>query len=215
MGFKLSMFAIYEGESGYFGSLPKPDEKKSITLANSLPFSFSGKKKITDLDIWPPKSLVGVGVYEYGAMVIHKWLVDSPEQVQKHPAFKLMLDLYPNGTFIYLGLNSVINYFGYAVFDKGKLIRCYGGAEDHIDADVGGLLPEEIPHFENSYVENGMRYFKDESFPDEDFDAPAYGETLVMELSIRLFGKRLDDKDFLEPTFDLYYFSKKPWYQFW
>jgi hypothetical protein len=213
MGFKLSMFAIYEGESGYFGNSPKPDQQKSIELANSLPFRFSGKKHVADLDIWPSRSLVGVGAYEHGAMVVHQWLVQNPDQVQKHPAFKPMLEMFPDGTFIYLGLNSVINYFGYAVFEKGKLIRCYGGAEDHIDSEAGELLPEEKLHFENSYVSNGMRYFKSKEFPDEDFDAPAYGESLVMDLSVRLFGKSLDDINF--PHLDLYYFSRKNWFQFW
>jgi hypothetical protein len=215
MGFKLSMFAVYKGEPGYFGISPKLDQQKSIKLANALPFRFTGKSQVKDLEIWPPKSQVGVGVYEHGALVVHQWLVENPNHVQKHPAYKLMSELFPNGIFIFMGLHSVVNYFGYAVFENGKFIRSYSGAEDHIDAEFGELLPEERPHFEDSYVMDGMRYFKSEEFPDEDLDAPAYGDTLVMDLSVRLFGKRLDDKDFPMPTCDLLYFSRKPWYQFW
>jgi len=213
MGFKLSMFAIYEGEPGYFGSSPQPDQQKSIKLANSLPLRLTGDNEVRDIDIWPSKSLVGVGVYESGAVVVHQWLVENPEHVQKHPACKQMLDMFPNGTFMFLGLHSVVNYFGYAVIEKGKSIRCYGGAEDHIDSEKGELLPEEKPHFENSYVADGMRYFKSAEFPDEDFDAPAYADALVMDLSTRLFGKRLDDLNF--PHLNMLFFKRKPWYQFW
>jgi hypothetical protein len=213
MGIKAAVFAIYEGEPGYFGGAPVPDMASSSELALRLPLRAFGTGRNGKLDVWPPSALVGIGVYDHGAIVVHRSLMDECLRAASHPVTEELLRMYPTGTFVSFGLHSVVNYFGYTVIEGGQLVRNFGGAEDHIDADDGSLLPEEAPHFENSTVRDGMRYFTSSQFPDEEFDAPAYGGTLVMALSVQLFGCTLND--LREPPVMIPYFSRRPWWKFW
>src|SRR5208283_4611218 len=137
-------------------------------------------------------------------------LMDERLRADTHAVTEELLRMYPTGTFISFGLHGVVNYFGYTVIEQGQLIRNFGGAKDHIDADVRSLLPEDVPYFESSTVLEGMRYFKPSHFADEAFDASAYGDTLVMALSARLFGRPLNDLH--EPPLMIPYFSRRPWW---
>lgn len=205
------MFAIYTGEPGYFGTSPSPDPVHSAKLARRLPLRAEGSGLLTELEPWPPSSSIAVGMYERGALVLHRSLCDHCLRADTHPVTQEMRELFPGGTFIALGLHSVVNYFGYTVVE-GDRIRRYGGAEDHLDADYGELLAEEQPHFARSSVQAGMRYFR---FPgDEDeYDAPAYGEELVMDLSRRLFGRSL--REFEASPVRVFCFQRTPWWKFW
>ncbi|HEX7117842.1 MAG TPA: hypothetical protein VF212_03595 [Longimicrobiales bacterium] len=188
------MFAVYQGEPGYFGSSLVADPARSAELIARLPFRITGRGSAGELEPWPPSSSIGIGAYERGALVIHQSLLDECMRADEHPIAKELLRMYPGETFVSFGLHSVVDYFGYNVLAQGK-VRRFGGAEDHIDEDVGDLLPEEVSHFENSTVREGMRYFTSPAFPGEEFDAPAYGEELVMSITARPFGRPLNDFD--------------------
>jgi hypothetical protein len=212
MGLKASVFAVYQGEPGYFGSSPIADIARSAELAARLPLRVTGSGRAGELELWPPASSVGVAAYDRGALVVHRSLLDECMRADQHPVTEELLRRYPAGTFVSFGLQSVANYFGYTVIDQGR-VRRFGGAEDHIDADVGELLPEEISHFQNSTVRDGMRYFRSPEFPGEEFDAPAYGENLVMSITARLFGRPLNQIH--ESPVTVQYFPRKPWWHLW
>lgn len=210
---KAAIFAIYNGEAGYFGTGPTPDLARSSELARRLPFRIAGEVGVAGLELWPHARRIGVGVYERGALVVHSSLLDDCLSADSHGVTEAMLEFFPDGTFLALGLHSVVNFFGYTQIEQGRVTRRFGGAEDHLDADLGVPLAEEIPHFERSTVRDGMRYFVTPALPDEEIDAPAYGEELVMALSPRLFGKPLRDLD--GPIVTIPYFAQKPWWRRW
>jgi hypothetical protein len=212
MGLKASLFAVYQGQLGYFGSSPIADTARSAELAARLPLHVTGHGMAGGLELWPPSSLIAAGAYERGALVVHRSLLDECMRADDHPVTKELLRMYPDGTFVSFGLHSVVNYFGYTVIDQGR-VRRFGGAEDHLDEDVGDLLPEEIGHFENSTVRDGMRYFTSPEFPGEEFDAPAYGEDLIMSITARLFGRPLNRLQ--ESPITVPYFRRRPWWQVW
>lgn len=212
MGLKASVFAVYHGEPGYFGSAPTPDPERSADLAARLPLRVTRDGRTGALDLWPPSSSVGVGAYDRGALVVDRSLLDECMRADSHPVTEELLRMYPTGTFVAFGIHSVVNYFGYTVIDRNR-VRRFGGAEDHIDEDVGELLAEEVSHFERSTVRNGMRYFTSPEFPGEEFNAPAYGEELVMSITARLFGRPL--KELRESPVNVQYFPRRPWWRLW
>ena len=212
MGLRASVFAVYQGPPGYFGSSPIADTARSAELAARLPLRVTGHVKPGALDLWPPSSAVGVGAYERGALVVHRSLLDECMRADRHPLAEELLRMYPGGSIVTFGLQSVVNYFGYTVIDQGR-VRRFGGAEDHLDEDAGELLPEEIGHFQNSTLRGGMRYFTSPEFPGEEFDAPAYGEELVMSITARLFGRPLNQLH--ESPVTVPYFRRRPWWHLW
>jgi len=58
-----------------------------------------------------------------------------------------------------------------------------------------------------------MRYFTSPEFPGEEFDAPAYGEELVMSITARLFGRPLNQLH--ESPVTVPYFQRRPWWHLW
>ncbi|MDB6074842.1 MAG: hypothetical protein JWO89_2482 [Verrucomicrobiaceae bacterium] len=213
MGMKSAVFAIFEGPDGYFGTRPAPDEQKSAELAFRLPLQAMAAASKGDFDCYPPSSKLGVGVYERGAIVAHQSLMEGCVSAETHPVTKELQAMFPNGTFVSFGLLSSVNFFAYTVIEGKRLRRAFGGAEDHIDRDVGEPLPEELPHFAASTVRDGMRYFTSPDVPEEGFDTPAYGETLTSSVTQRLFGRGIDDWEVSLP--ELHYFTRRPWWRFW
>jgi hypothetical protein len=67
--------------------------------------------------------------------------------------------------------------------------------------DEGDLLAGEQPHFERSVVRDGRRFFyKEINGQIEEFDASAFGESLVFEVMSRFIGCRPDQsRDDLDP----------------
>ena len=101
---------------------------------------------------------------------------------------------FPQAAVLRVGLHSVVNLWSYAYFERGRLVRAYGGcADEGVMLDEGDLLPEERPHFERSVVRDGERFFYAEiDGRTEEFDASAYGEELAFEVMGRFFGCRPD-----------------------
>lgn len=212
MGLKAAVFAVQQGGPGYLGSSPPPDVARSAELASRLPLRAKGDGRPGALELWPAAPWVGVGAYERGALVVHRSLLDECVRADAHPVAEEMLEMYPGGTLIALGFHSVVNCFGYTVAEQGS-VRRFGGAEDRIEEDSGGLLPEEEPHFESSTVRDGMRWFTPPDLPGEELDAPAYGEELVASVGERLYGRPLDGPP--RPPLTLHYFARNPWWRWW
>lgn len=80
---------------------------------------------------------------------------------------------------IVLVMNSVVNLWGYAVYQDGALVRCAAGAaDDGIICDTGPPLPEEQATLGHQSL--------------SEIDEEGGGEDLVFEISRKLFGMRLD-----------------------
>ena len=150
---------------------------------------------MTLLEIYPDQLVVGA--YSGAAVIGGPNLIDSFEPMGRSPLIPLIAGNIPAGG-CPVGLPAErCQLFNYAYFEKGRLLRAYGGdADSGVAVDVGELLPEERAHFERSVVRDGKRYFyADIGGKTAEFSAEAYGDTLAFEVMARFLGCRLGRDD--------------------
>ena len=197
VGFKASCILINEREPGYLGTMPPHDPELARRLIADLGLGPSRSRGMTTFDygIYPDQLVVGA--YDGAAVIGGPNLIDSFEPMGRSPLIPLILRTFPLAAVLSVSLHSVVNLFNYAYFEKGKLLRAYGGdADSGVVVDVGEWLPEERAHFERSVVRDGKRYFyADIGGKTAEFSAEAYGETLAFEVMARFLGCRLGRDD--------------------
>lgn len=94
-------------------------------------------------------------------------------------------------------LHSVVNLFGYAIYQNGELIRVRAGsADDGLIIEQGEPLPEEEALFAKSVLKDGERIYRTEINGQlEEFTEDTFGEEFVFDLSQRFLGSRFDQFD--------------------
>jgi hypothetical protein len=148
-----------------------------------------------------PETLV-IGAYEGAAIIGHPDIVKSCLEPKADPMTARIMTACPQAAVLRVGLHSVVNLWSYAYCERGRMLRAYGGsADDGVVLDQGDLLAEEHQHFERSVVRDGQRFFYKEIHGQiEEFDAAAFGESLVFEVMSRFIGCRPDQsRDDLDP----------------
>ena len=189
MGWKAECILINEREEGYLGTFPTHSEQRAVQLIEGLPLPYNRVGEVTTLeDGIYPKTLT-IGAYE-GAVVIGLPSIDTYLDPASH-SVKLLLQMFPAAKILCMQLHSVVNLFGYAVYENGEFRRLRRGSADaSLVADEGQPLPLEQPLFERSIVRNGERYFY--GTDDGEYDESAFGEEFVFTLSTPFFGTRCD-----------------------
>lgn len=196
MGWKASCILINERGPGYLGTMPTHDPERARTLIADLDLGRCHSRGMTSFDVGIYPDHLVVGAYDGAAILGAPEILDSCLSPPGDDALmRRILGLFPGADVIRVGLHSVVNFWSYESFEGGKLRRAYGGSGDEgVVADQGEWLPEERPHFEKSVVRDGQRIFLAEIDGKlEEFDAPAYGETLAFEAMGRFFGCRPDE----------------------
>jgi hypothetical protein len=201
MGWKASCILINEREPGYLGTLPPHDPERASKLIADLGLGRCRSRGMTTFDVGIYPDHLVVGAYDGAAVIGAPEIIDSCATLGDDRLMGRVLRLFPQAAILRIGLQSVVNLFGYTYFEGGKLLRAYAGAADcGVVVDVGAWLPEERPLFERSVVREGRRYFYAEiNGQDEEFDAPAFGEELVFEVMGRFFGCRPDRVSEVDP----------------
>jgi hypothetical protein len=194
MGWKASCILINERGPGYLGTKLSHDPKRAMVLIDHLGLGRCHSRAMTTFDegIYPDHLVVGA--YDGAAVIGDRKIIDAWSSLDNDPLMCRVRARFPQAAILRIALHGVVNLFGYEYFEDGKLLRAYSGCADTgVVTDVGELLPEEWPHFERSVVRDGERFFyADIDGQDAEFDAPAYGETLVFELMGRFFGCQPD-----------------------
>ena len=194
MGWKASCILISERNPRHLGTMPRHDPERARRLISDLGFGPCRSRGITTFDVGIyPDSLV-IGAYEGAAIIGHPDIVRSCLEPKADPMTARILTVFPQAAVLRVGLHSVVNLWSYAYFERGRMLRAYGGsADDGVVLDEGDLLAEEQPHFERSVVRNGQRFFCKELHGQiKEFNASAFGESLVFEVMSRFIGCRLD-----------------------
>jgi hypothetical protein len=195
MGWKASCILINERGRGYLGTVPAHDPERARTLIADLGLGHYRSRGMTTFDegIYPDRLVIGA--YDGAAVIGGPKIIDPFNPVANTPLMPRILATFPKVAVLSVALHSVVNLWGYAYFEGGRLLRAYAGAADcGVVLDQGELLPEERPHFERSVVRDGQRYFYTEiDGRMQEFDASAYGESLAFEAMDRFFGCRLDE----------------------
>lgn len=180
-------------QPGYFQDRPVHDPVRAEKLLHTLGLGeYDLVKPNTRVNEYPSSGDLYIGAYERGLVIANSTLAallfdDNSRtknfgRVKDNPDFRKNIHtLYPNGEVIALILHSVVNMWGYSVYQRGKLIRSASGAEGEFHGSIGDPLPEE----EAILAEHPI-----ESIDNGDV---AYSEELVFDVSQRILGCRYDE----------------------
>ena len=116
------------------------------------------------------------------------------------PRVQAMLRRFPSGVVLACELHSVVDFWAFALFDRGRLIRqAAGSADDGILINHGSPIPEE----------------SDQAIPAaEDSETQFDGESMVFRVASRIFGQPLDQVP-LEDWQATVFQRARPWWKFW
>jgi hypothetical protein len=244
MGYKAASIFVNEREPGYFGTLPAHNPEKARQICRSLGLAFSSAMPSTFEDgLWPPPGTFALGAYDGGMILADQDALGDCTIEGNNPLLLKTQQLYPNAAFLCVTLHSVVDHWGYALYEKSRLVRRFvGDADEGIVFDEGHLQPEEKPLFERSRAtEPGRRIFEmDFNGVIEKSPEHCVGEQLVFLMAARFFGQPLDRSkpvDFFDLRLEVFTKptpfssalnvltsrstptigspSQKPWWKFW
>jgi len=194
MGWKAACIITGTCPDGYLGEAPKHDPAKASEIREKLGYKEPTKREQSTLEPYPESGTYMIGAYEKAVFIADQDKIFDCFDNRTNPYFQKALNLYPDGTLLMFALHDVVNYFGYAYYEHGQLVREFqGSAEEGNISDIGQLQPEEKEIFADSKVVNGQRIFLYEmDGVIEEVRADVIGESLVFQLVGRYFGQPLD-----------------------
>ncbi len=151
-------------------------------------------------------------------LIIYEWtLPDKIIQNNDTESEKLLVRKFPNSEICIIKLVSNVNFWGYKIINKGRIIRHRAGDGDKgTYIDSGAPLEEEIPLLNKSSIDgDGNKFYKFDEQPDELFSEDQVGENFVFEICKRYFGETLDTADELLHNTIFIGYQKKAWWRFW
>ena len=121
-------------------------------------------------------------------LIIYEWtLPDKIIQNNDTESEKLLVRKFPNSEICIIELVSNVNFWGYKIINKGRIIRHRAGDGDKgTYIDSGAPLEEEIPLLNKSSIDgDGNKFYKFDEQPDELFSEDQVGENFVFEICKR------------------------------
>lgn len=152
MGWKASCIFVSEQGPGFFAKERVNDPAKCRELADALGYKryrFEAESTLLD-GMYPdsgpiPRRLV-IGAYEGGCFIGHNslWMAGPEYGNSPGPLLDRVIEMFPNATVLAICLHSVVDLWVFVLYEKGRLVREYGGAaDDGIIVDTGKPLPIE------------------------------------------------------------------------
>ena len=162
-------------------------------------------------------SRIYIGEYRDN-LIIYEWgLVERIIEKDDKDSEKLLTKKFPDSEICVIELVSTVGFWGYKVFDKGKLIRHRAGdSEKGTYIDSGTPLDEERELLSKSSIDgSGHRLYKFDDQTDEVLSEDQVGENFVFEICRRYFGESLDTAEHLLYYTNFVGYRKKAWWRFW
>lgn len=177
---------------GYLGTMPTHDATRASEIIKKFGYGESNRRPSPIID-YPSENVVTIGAYEKAVIITDQVVYDCFDD-RDHPFFKQALSIFPDGTLCMIILHSVVNLYGYALYENGQLVREFAGcADDGITHEFGEPLPEERDAFSKSKNVDGERVFLVEyDGTIEEVSHDGYGENLVFEVASRFYGEKVD-----------------------
>jgi len=199
MGWKTSIIIASQRPDPRIVSEGVHDQRFADEVVAALPgeYSLVGPSTFEE-GAYPSNGHLYVGAYSGAIIIGHMDLADSCFQGSVPPVLRVIDSVLPNATVLALQLHSVVNLYGYALFENDKLIRCRAGsADDGVFFDLGDSLPEERPLFAKAIINHEGEQVWPEEFDGvvEEMDHSSMGEEFVFEISRRFLGERFDEFD--------------------
>lgn len=185
MGWSVSFIVVNEREDGYLGTFPAHRSDEAQRLAVRL---FPGRryepKGRTDLDRALCPQHPAIGAYDGAAIVAHReGTVGAVVNGDDDPLVAALVGIYPAAAMMSVQLQSAVDLFAFAYFERGTLIRsCAGTSIEGVLDERGDPLSEErafLPALAGAPRTDAHG----------DLDA---GEELVFAVSRRFFGTPLN-----------------------
>lgn len=178
MGFKAFNLIATAGDESYLTTFPshRPDRAREFLKRLGGAYHPAGLATL-ETGLYPTDAEdLYVGAYDH-ALVIGSLPIAEEAFTDHVPrAVQVAADMLLGCRALIIVLHSVVNLFGYAAYEDGRLTRARAGsADDGIFRDTGPLLPAE------------QRL--------KSLDDTIDGEDLVMELCRPFLGCRLDEFD--------------------
>jgi hypothetical protein len=205
MGWKAACILVSERETGYLGTLPQHDSLAARDLIARLGLGPYRSLGLTDFDhgIYPARGRLVIGAYDGAAIVAERDLVVGTVTGKTGLILARLLERFPAAELLVLELHSVVNYFAYASYRQGQLLRAYAGsADDGVLVELGQVQPEERDYFARSVVRGGVRVFELDGATST---VDQVGESLAFAMASQFFGKPLDafaGEDLIVEEFD-------------
>jgi hypothetical protein len=140
--------AVNEREEGYLGTFPAhwPDVAQRLA-ARLFPDRRYEPRGRTDLDRALHPEHLAIGAYAGAAIVAHREAtLGAIVAGEDDPLVSGLFGLYPEAALLSVQLQSTVEVFAFAYFERGTLLRsCAGTADDGIVEAHGAPLPEERP----------------------------------------------------------------------
>ncbi|MCO8120195.1 hypothetical protein NHH03_00475 [Stieleria sp. TO1_6] len=196
MGWKTSIIIASQDEQPNLAYDIRHDADAAARIAAALPgdFAFAGESTFEE-GAYPRNGNLYVGAYGNSLLIGHMDLAGSCFNGDVPPVVSAVDAVLPRSSILALELHSVVNLYGYALFEKNRLVRGRAGsADDGVFLDVGEPLSEEQPLLDKSVVNaDGEQVWVDEfDGVTEEMDHSCMGEEFVFEVSRRFFGERFD-----------------------
>lgn len=199
MGWKTSIIIASQNERPNLAYEVHHDAGVAARIASALPGDFEFFRESTfEEGAYPRNGNLYVGAYGNSLVIGHMDLAGSCFNGGVPPVVNAIDAVLPHSTILALQLHSVVNLYGYALFQKNTLVRGRAGsADDGVFLDVGEPLPEEQSLFERSTVngEGEQVWLYEFDGVTEEMDHSCMGEEFVFEVSRRFFGERFDGFD--------------------
>ncbi|CAN5433069.1 hypothetical protein BH11CYA1_BH11CYA1_41560 [soil metagenome] len=194
MGWKAACIITGDCPDAYLGESLQHHPEKATEILERIGYNKPISREDSTFEPYPKSGTYMVGAYDKAIFLADQEIIFDCFENRDHPYFKKVLDLYPQGKLLMFVLQSVINYFGYAYYENGKLVREFSGnSDDGVISDFGELQPEEKEIFANSKLVDGKRIFSyDIAGTIEEFEVDGMGDSLVFLMVGRYFGQPLD-----------------------
>ena len=199
MGWKTSIIIASQSEQPNLAHDGRHDADAAARIAAALPgdFEFVGESTFEE-GAYPRNGNLYVGAYGSSLVIGHLDLAASCFNGDVPPVVNAINAVLPHASILALELHSVVNLYGYALFENNTLVRARAGsADDGVFLDVGEPIPEEQPLFEKAVVNTDgeqVWIYEFDGVPEE-MDHSCMGEEFVFEISRRFLGERFDDFD--------------------
>lgn len=179
MGWKASCIFASSRHDGYLKSFPphRPEKAKQVLSLLRGKYKSIGMATL-EQGIYPEKrNQLYLGSYDEAVVIGNYGLVDRAFDGSVPQIVERLQSLLPGSCVLVITLHSVVNLFGYAWFDNGRLVRARAGsADDGVFFESGEPLPLELPLLAKSTMREGERvYVADIGGQQEEFDESAFG----------------------------------------
>ncbi|EDP95328.1 hypothetical protein U8527_16020 [Kordia algicida OT-1] len=188
MGWKTSMVLI-ENRYGF------NDETALLKALGKANYEFD-KEVLFEECLYPNDESINIGYHNNTLIIcddyqITQHAIELSDGLNLSPPETALVSIFPHAEILSVSCHSVSNFHGYALIRRGLKTRLKMAVDGECIAH-GEPFQEELEIYKNSYEEDGIRYWKDENYPDEPFTEDAYMEDFTFGVAKRLLGVNLD-----------------------